>query len=98
MPDVTTLAAAGMLAVVNNGVVEYLFKPALDKAKVDSWWLMYVSVVTAQVIAWAFGLNLFSGIGIATEFQRAVAVTMTGLVIARGSNFLADVPWLKAKE
>ena len=96
MPDFQTLAVASLLSVVNNGIVEYVFKTAFDKLKIDSWWLMYVSIATALGIAWVFQLNLFVGIGIATEAQHTLAVILTGLVIARGSNYLADLPWLKS--
>lgn len=91
---VRVLAIASLFAVINNGVVEYLFKPLCEHFKIDAKWLMYVSVVTAQIIVWALGLNLFVGFGVIPSREAHIVTTiLTGLVIARGSNYIADLPW-----
>lgn len=95
MPSAQTLAVAVLLAVFCNGMVEYLFKTALDKAGVDSWWLMYISLLVGVAVAVVFRINLFVGIGISNGLQEQLAIVMSGLVIGRGANYIADLPWLK---
>jgi len=93
MEFVQVLAGAVLLSVINNGCIEYLFKQPLDKFKVDSWWLIYVSVALAELIVFGMRINLLAGVGVDTELARIIGTALTGVAMARGSNYLADLPW-----
>lgn len=86
------------MAVVVNALVEYLIKPVIDKVTaLDGEWRDYVlRIASAGVgvgIAAAFQLNVFVGfgLGISTDTQVWVSVILTGLLMARPSNWLADL-------
>ena len=55
------IAVAVFLAMANERIVEYLFKPLKRRwPEVDMWWIPYVVLVTGFVIGYLSKINLFS--------------------------------------
>lgn len=85
------------MAIVVNGLIEYFIKPAIDRLAVDATWRDYIlrwaSAVLGVAVAGVFRLNLFAGLGLAisTELQLWASIVLTGFLISRGSNWLADL-------
>ncbi len=85
------------MAVVVNGLIEYFIKPAVEKIPIEPIWRDYIlrwaSAILGVTVACVFRLNLFAGLGlgISTELQGWASIVLTGFLISRGSNWLADL-------
>lgn len=72
-----------VLAVLVEGVMEYLGTPIPSKIK------PYVAAAAAIAVCLAYGADLPAALGLPAVAY--VGPVVTGLVIGRGSNYLADV-------
>lgn len=79
-----TLALVLFLAVVNEGIIEYLGEPIPSRFK------PHVAALLGAGLCVAFNADLFAGLGFGAQFPF-VGPFFTGLAIGRGSNFLNDL-------
>jgi uncharacterized membrane protein len=85
--DFEQLAAAIVAAWVIMATVNAFIKPAWERAKLDSFWLLYVVAVIAGPLAWFTGINAFPVFAEAEIVGRV----MTCAVIALGPSFIYDL-------
>lgn len=79
-----TLALVGILAVLVEGLIEYLGEPIPSRIK------PHVAALVAVLVCLAYDADLLAILGFPARIPYAGAI-LTGLVIGRGSNYLADV-------
>ena len=84
--------------MATEGCVEYflgtLFE-RVEKLKPFAWLLMYVSLFAGLGLAFAFELDAVAKVfGITSPAMPWLGTGLTGVVIGRGANFVADV-WKK---
>lgn len=72
-----------VLAVLVEGIIEYLAIPVPSRFK------PYLAAILAMIVCVAYGADLPAALGLPAV--RYVGSIVTGLVIGRGSNYLADV-------
>jgi len=84
----TALALYLFMAALVEVSVEYFIAQPLKKAGIDTWFLMYVSLVTAFLLAWAFDASIPRTLGIACNVW--VGYGATAFLTSRGSNWLSD--------
>lgn len=83
------LAAIVFIAVIVEGLVEYI-KLSFPKFA-ETTWAIFVSTIALGVgAALTFGIDLFEIIGIPTAVPY-VGQILTGVIVARGSNYVYDV-------
>ena len=84
--------------VATEGCVEYFLGKLFEKVeKLNpfAWLLMYVSLAGGLFLAYAFQLDaIFLIFGITSTTMPWLGIGLTGVVIGRGANFVADV-WQK---
>jgi len=83
------LAAALLLAVFGNRVVEFFVTPLFEKYDWDKSWLLYVGAIPGVVLSTAAQLNLFATLGV--EMPHLVGVIATAVAVGGGANLLHDV-------
>ena len=82
------LTIALFLAAVNEGLVNYLSEPLKQKyPELDTWWLMYVALITGSLLGWFSGVNLFVGY----IQEELVAKLLTAVAIGAGSSLLHEL-------
>lgn len=72
-----------VLAVLVEGIIEYLAIPVPPRFK------PYLAALLAMIVCVAYGADLPAALGLPAV--KYVGSLVTGLVIGRGSNYLADV-------
>lgn len=83
-----TLAIASFLALVNEKLIEYLSAPIKKKfPNLDTWWLLYVALITGAGIAWLSGVNLFT----AYIPDAMTGRILTSIAVGGGSSLLHDL-------
>ena len=84
--DIKSITALLFFAILIEGFVEYI-KLSFQKK-------MCAEIIGAMVcgvgIAFAYHLDLFSAVGITTDVPY-ISNVLTGLVLARGSNYVFDL-------
>jgi len=84
--DIKSITALLFFAILIEGFVEYI-KLSIQKK-------MCAEIIGAMVcgvgIAFAYHLDLFSAVGITTDVPY-ISNVLTGLVLARGSNYVFDL-------
>jgi len=75
-----------LLMVVIEKLIDAIVKPLFVRLKVDTWWLLYVSLVFGFAIGWATGLNAFPVVG-----SEVVGKILTALVCGCGPTFIYDL-------
>lgn len=84
--DVKSLAALVFFAVLIEGMVEYV-KLGIQKNMCPE----IIGAILAGIgIAFAFHLDFFAAVGITTDVPY-VATVLTGIIVARGSNYMFDL-------
>jgi hypothetical protein len=74
-----------VLAFINEGTVAYLFEKQAWAKK----YLLYISMLTAIALSFAYQANIFSVLGLQiASVYLWVDWLVTGIVIGRGSNYL----------
>ena len=82
------LSVAAFLSLVNTTIVDYLVKPIKENfPNLNTWWLVYVSLITGGLLVWFSGVNLFE----AYLPDPLVGRVMTAIVAGGGSNLLYRV-------
>ena len=76
-----------LMAIVIEGVVTYVKEWFVDK-KVA--WQQVLSVVLGILVAIGYGADLFTLFGLASSIPY-LGTTLTGVLIARGSNYIFDL-------
>ena len=84
--------------IATEGFVEYflgtLFE-RVEKIKPFAWLLVYVSLFAGLGLTFAFELDAVAKVfGITSPAMPWLGTALTGVVIGRGANFVADV-WKK---
>jgi hypothetical protein len=89
------LLAIVFMAMVVEGIIEYV-KLGFQKSFCAE---IIASMIIGPSIAFLFDLDIFSALGIVARFDY-VGNILTGLVIARGSNYVFDLigKFTEAKE
>ena len=81
--------------IATEGCVEYFLGKLFEKiAKLTpfAWALMYVSLGVGLFLAYAFQIDgILLIFGITSPTMPWLGVALTGVVIGRGANFVADV-------
>ena len=89
METAKLIAVMLALAFLSESLVEYLFGTAADKISAITpykWTLMYVSAGVGVGLSIHYGLDVIALLlGTAATW---VGVTLTGLIIGRGANFV----------
>ena len=84
--------------IATEGCVEYFLGKLFEKVvklAPFAWVLMYVSLAVGLFLAYAFELDAVQLIfGISSPTMPWLGIALTGVVIGRGANFVADV-WKK---
>ena len=84
--------------IATDGCVEYFLGKLFEKVKKltpFSWVLMYVSLGVGLFLAYAFQIDgILLIFGITSPTMPWLGIALTGVVIGRGANFVADV-WKK---
>ena len=84
--------------IATEGCVEYFLGMLFEKVtKLTpfAWLLMYVSLAGGLFLAFAYQLDAVEmAFGIASPTMPWLGIVLTGVVIGRGANFVADV-WKK---
>ena len=84
--------------MATEGFVEYFLGTLFEritKLTPFAWLLMYVSLAGGLFLSYAFQLDaVFLVFGITSATMPWLGVFLTGVVIGRGANFVADV-WKK---
>lgn len=83
MTAVQAFFAIFVLAVLVEGILEYLASP------VPTAYKPYVAALFAVAVCLAYGVDLPAALGLPPV--QYVGSIVTGLVIGRGSNYLADI-------
>ena len=84
--DVKSLAALIFFAVLIEGMVEYV-KLSIQKNMCPE----IIGAVLAGIgVSFAFHLDFFAAVGITTDVPY-VATVLTGIIVARGSNYMFDL-------
>lgn len=84
--DVKSLAALVFFSVLIEGMVEYV-KLSIKKNMCPE---IIAAVLVGVGISFAFHLNFFAAVGITTDVPY-VANILTGIILARGSNYMFDL-------
>ena len=84
------LTTALFLAVANNRVVEYVFKPVFVKLNLDTFWLLYIALVTGGVLGWVSGINLFDAY-LSSGYALLAGRILTAIVVGGGANLINDL-------
>lgn len=82
------LAVAGLLAAINNRIIEWFAVPAKRHyPRHDFWWLLYGALATGALLSWASGINLFD------DFlpNPLVGRILTAIVVGGGSNLIHEI-------
>lgn len=76
------------IAIVIEGIVEYakMFYSSANEVKIS----IVLSVVLSVIASIGFGLDIFAILGIASTIPY-LGTVLTGIVIARGSNYIYDL-------
>ena len=77
-----------LLMIVIQKLIEAIIQPLFVRLKVDTWWLLYVSLVVGFGVGWATGLNAFPVFGVGYE---VVGRILTALVCGCGPTFIYDL-------
>ena len=83
------LAAALLIAVFGERVVEYFVTPLFDKYGWDKAWLLYVGALPGFILSVAAKIDLFAMLGITLPYY--LGVVATGLVVGGGANLVHDI-------
>lgn len=83
------LAAALLLAIFGNRVIEYFVTPLFEKFNVDKTYLLYVGAVPGFVLSVAAGIDLFAMLGISLAYNMGVYAT--ALAVGGGANLIHDI-------
>lgn len=75
-----------MVAVTVEALTEWV-KLLLKDGKPDKW--MVTSLLTAELLTIAAGVDLFAGVGLSFSIPYLGSV-LTGIFLSRGSNYVAD--------
>lgn len=82
------LTNALFLAALNKALVDALVAPLRAKfPDIDTWWLVYVALVTGFALGWISDVNIF------TEYipHEITAKVLSSLMVGLGSNLLHQV-------
>ncbi len=85
--DMQQLGAAIVAAFVVMKLVDAIVKPAWERAKLDSFWLLYVALVIGGGLGWFTGLNALPVFG----EQPLVGRVLTCLLVGLGPSFIHDL-------
>ena len=86
--NLEVFVSLAMLMVVVLKLIEAIIQPLFVKLKLDTWWLLYVSLVLGFGVGWATGLNAFPVFGVGYE---VVGRILTSLACGAGPTFLYDM-------
>jgi hypothetical protein len=84
MENIQAIAAISTLALLIESIVEYFLPSFPEQWK---WTKMYVAAVLAVGVSIAYGADLPAALGLPSV--PYVGSVLTGLIIGRGSNFIA---------
>lgn len=76
-----------LMAVVIEACVDIIKDIFVNKQVV---WQKVVAIVLAEIVAIGFSLDLFTLLGL-TSTVPYLSMVLTGLLMSRGSNYLADL-------
>lgn len=83
------LAKIAFLAMVNESTVEYLFG-WLKGHGLGATAMKWIAAASGIAFSVAFGIDLFAAFGL-TASVPVIGSVLTGLVVARGSDFLHNL-------
>lgn len=83
------LAAALLIAVFGERLIEYFVMPLFDKHGWDKTWLLYIGALPGFILCVAANLDLFAMLGIVMPYP--LGVIATGLVVGGGANLVHDI-------
>ena len=82
------LAVTAFLSLVNTTIVDYLLQPIKEKfPNLETWWMVYVSLLTGGLLVWFSQVNLF----LSYMPDITVGRILTAIVAGGGSNLLYRV-------
>lgn len=83
------LAAALLIAVFGERVIEYFVVPLFEKAGWDKAYLLYVGALPGFILSVAAQIDLFAMLGVALPYY--LGVIATGLAVGGGANLIHDI-------
>lgn len=84
--ETAVLIQIGFLIVIVQKLIEALVQPAFLKLKIDTWWLLYVSLLFGGIVGFLTGLNAFPIFP-----APIVGRIFTALICGAGPTFLYDM-------
>jgi hypothetical protein len=82
------LATVLFLALVNAKIIDYIVKPLLDAAKIESKWILYIALCTGAALGMFVKVDLFT----ADLFTSPiVGKIVMAVLIGGGSNLIHDI-------
>lgn len=83
------LAAAILIAIFGERVVQYFVTPLFEKYGWDKTWLLYVGALPGFILCVAAKIDLFAMLGIALPYY--LGVIATGIAVGGGANLVHDI-------
>lgn len=83
------LAAALLIAIFGERLIEYFVTPLFDKYGWDKAWLLYVGALPGFILSVAAQIDLFAMLGITLPYY--LGVVATGLAVGGGANLVHDI-------
>jgi len=83
------LAAALLIAIFGERLIEYFVTPLFDKYDWDKAWLLYVGALPGFILSVAAQIDLFAMLDITLPYY--LGVVATGLAVGGGANLVHDI-------